>query len=111
MTQFYGVFDVDGFPQGFYSDKDHAPDDIPQSAVPITRVQWQQLLRHQGSRAFRNGQVVPATPTPPTPTPPVDIVDQKMANDPVFAALVGALADVPTTANIKAAIVAKLAAP
>ena len=111
MTQFFGVFDVEGFPQGFYSDADHAPGDIPQAAVPIDRSQWLELLRHQGSRAFRNGQVVPATPTPPAPTPPADIVAQKMARDPVFAALVDVISDLTTTPNIEALIIAKLAAP
>ncbi len=106
MTQFYGVFDADGFPQGFYSDAAHS--DIPDAAVPITRAQWQAFLGNQGSRALRNGQVVPATPTPPAPVPPVDVLAQRMASDPVFAALVEVVSDLTTTPNIEALIIAKI---
>lgn len=108
MTQFYGVFDVDGFPQGFYSDDAHKPDDIPDVAVPITEAQWQELLRHQGLRAFRSGQVIPATPTPPTPPKPVDVFARKMDGDPVFAALVEVISDITTTPNIEALVISKL---
>ena len=109
MTQRFGLFDSNGFPRAFYSDQDHS--DIPVAAVQITDQQWREFLQHQGARAFRNSQVVPATPTPPVPKPPADIVTQKMANDPVFAAFVEVVEDITSTPAIEALIISKLAAP
>lgn len=58
--QYFGTFDADGYPTGFY------PSDIwptpPDDAVEITKLQWQRLL--QGDAIFVDGKVQDAPPKP-----------------------------------------------
>jgi hypothetical protein len=111
-TQRYGKFDKDGFPMGFYSDQDHTPEEIPQDAMSISHDQWTDFLNNQGERAYRNGEVVPAT-RPPEPLPPPDQrVERWVQGDPVTHAFIDVVADLTgtTAETIKSSIAQKIAA-
>jgi hypothetical protein len=62
----FGVFDEDGYPEGFYTDDIYKPDQIPGGAIEITSDQWKEFLSHQGTRRFQDGKVVECAPKPYT---------------------------------------------
>lgn len=70
--RYYAVFDPDGWPMGFYVSDVHGEIDTPQTkvpstAVPITRLQWQEFLNNQAMRRWDGTQVVEGVrPPPPT---------------------------------------------
>lgn len=53
----YAIFNSQGFPQAFYCLSVHG-DNIPDEAIKITSQQWQELINHQGEKAYIDGEIV-----------------------------------------------------
>jgi hypothetical protein len=75
-NHYYGVFDPDGAPKGFYPDDIFPPkedgsrnDAIPAAGIEITEVAWLALLADPATARYVNGQVVYIVPPPPPPVP------------------------------------------
>ncbi len=68
------VFDINGFPSGFYSDELHG-ENIPVEAIEITEEQWQEFINHPRLRKWVDGDVVAAEP----PTTALTIIDYENA--------------------------------
>ncbi|MDP9854491.1 hypothetical protein [Agrobacterium tumefaciens] len=68
------VFDINGFPSGFYSDELHG-ENIPVEAIEITEEQWQEFINHPGLRKWVDGDVVAAE----APTTALTITDYENA--------------------------------
>lgn len=70
---YFGVFDENGLPLGFYSSDLHG-ENVPADAVAITEAQWIDLLEGGGNRAWKDGQIIDFEP-PNAETPdPVTVV-------------------------------------
>src|SRR5262245_9114591 len=76
-TLYYGEFDAQGSPQGFWTSDVFPPQEdgslhrkIPKEAIEITELQWRQLLNNQPLSRFIDGKVVILDPPPPSPQPP-----------------------------------------
>jgi hypothetical protein len=54
--RYFGMFDQDGYPLGFYPD-DVWPDP-PDGAVEITEGQWLAMLNRPGTLGFKDGEMV-----------------------------------------------------
>ncbi len=52
----YGIFDTEGFPTAFYSTDIH--DAVPETAIEITKEDWQEFISYPGQRKFIDGAVV-----------------------------------------------------
>jgi len=86
MTKkYYGVFDAEGKPQGFYVDDVYPPDEdgnrnaaIPAAAVEITEAVWTEMLEGQPFTRYLNGAVTHITPPPPPP-PPENPLEKRIA--------------------------------
>jgi len=77
----FGKFDAEGAPLAFYCDDiwDGSNErlTIPADAIPLTEVQYRQLLNNQPNSRFIDGEVVMLEPPPPPP-PPVNPLDEIM---------------------------------
>src|SRR5262245_32304826 len=85
IINYYGIFDAQGVPQGFWASDIWPPQSngdlnaaIPVGAMEITYDQWQQLLNNQPFSRFIDGAVVILDPPPPPPQPP-NPLDEIMA--------------------------------
>jgi hypothetical protein len=94
-NRFYGVFDAQGAPQGFYNNDIYPPkedgsrnDAIPAAAVEITEAQWTELLAGQPFTRFVGGAVTHITPPP---VPPMQEPDMRNANARLDAGVAAAL--------------------
>jgi len=89
-VRYYGKFDGDGAPQGFWaSDVFPAPEGrkrsllIPTEAIELTKEQWRELIANQPRARFIKGKVsvLPApTAPPPPPRSPIDELRDMMAD-------------------------------
>ncbi|WP_440595400.1 hypothetical protein [Agrobacterium radiobacter] len=67
------VFDINGFPSGFYSDELHG-ENIPADAIEITDAQWEEFVAHMGLRRWVDGDVVEYSPPQVEIPDPVTVV-------------------------------------
>ncbi len=70
----FAVFSPSGTPTAFYSADLHG-DAIPEDAIEITELQWQEFINHPGLRKWVDGDVVAAEP----PTTALTIIDYENA--------------------------------
>lgn len=106
MSQWYGVFNSDGFPAGgFWLDTLHGVDNIPDEAVAITDAQHREFTRKQGRRALVNGVVVTKTPTVTEPTVE-ELITARTDRDEIIDGIIEFLGSLPnqTVAGVRTAI-------
>jgi len=82
-NQFYAVLDAaSSRPVAFYASDAHGGPQgeegslVPAEAVPITELQWQEMLHHPSHCQFIDGEVVITEPVQDAPPPPRNAFDE-----------------------------------
>jgi hypothetical protein len=79
---FYGAFDIDGRPQGFWIDDIYPPqeDGARHAAVEITEAVWQELLASSLARYINDAVTYVEAPPPPPEEPNPTLQEAQRAN-------------------------------